>query len=321
MSKTTINYVQRKQPDGTQLGYSLNFWIGCTPIARSCQACYAAGVAEARGWAKFGQGKARHKTKTHELAPRWNRKAAKEGFVPLVLVNNLSDFFDEEVPDEWRHEAFATMIKADCLDFLILTKRPAKMRDFMKAHFPEGLPNLWLGVSVSTDAELNAAVLDLFATNPARRVIAAMPLLGELKSLHSILEAGGIDWVLCAGESEQEMPQPDGTTKAQEGKACRLEWILGIDSDCWRQGVPFFFAGWGQWAPVQAFERQDPQAAAMCRKGIVESVGGEAIESRLFKVGAKIAGSDIPHTGGWANQHAKPTPRKIAPHTVSKEEI
>ena len=49
----------------------------------------------------------------------------------MVFVNSMSDLFHEGVPDEWIDRVFAVMALAPQHTFQVLTKRSARMREYM----------------------------------------------------------------------------------------------------------------------------------------------------------------------------------------------
>ena len=69
----------------------------------------------------------------------------------------------------------------------------------------------------------------LCSTGAHTKFLSLEPLLGPLPEL----DLRGIDWVIVGGES---------------GPGCRPireEWVLDIQAQCQRRGVPFFFKQWG----------------------------------------------------------------------------
>jgi protein gp37 len=108
--------------------HTMNFWIGCTAVSPACDHCYAQTLSERYGWAKWGAGMPRYRTRDWSTPAAWNRKAAKLGLRYRVFSNSLSDFFDVEVPDTWRNDAMVVIEATPNLDWLLLTKRPKVAR-------------------------------------------------------------------------------------------------------------------------------------------------------------------------------------------------
>ncbi|RTX31630.1 phage Gp37/Gp68 family protein [Pseudomonas aeruginosa] len=119
---------------------------GCSRVSAGCSRCYAEGVAarvirmdRGRGvadgdgaydglLAKGGQWNGTIKIVDGVLDQplRWRRPRR-------VFVNSMSDLFHEAVPDEVIYRIFAVMALAEWHTFQVLTKRPQRMRDFLRA--------------------------------------------------------------------------------------------------------------------------------------------------------------------------------------------
>jgi protein gp37 len=150
-----------------------------------------------------------------ERRGRWNgRVELLEGSLPeplrrrtptVYFVNSRSDLFHEGVPFAFIDRVFAVMARCPQHRFLVLTKRPERMREYlteyedgfarasrvehvgMREHeYPEGwldrwpLPNVWLGTSVEDQAAADLRVPELLSCPAAGRFVSAEPLLGEV---------------------------------------------------------------------------------------------------------------------------------------------
>ena len=221
---TTIEWT--RGDDGSE-GKSWNPLRGCTRVSQGCENCYAERVAARfSGHGKPYEGLAEMTSK----GPRWTRKVR---FVedaltlPLrwkkparVFVNSMSDLFHEDVPDEWIDRIFAVMALAPQHTFMVLTKRPERMRTYIRGlaerHSADGnmrlspqtvltetamrgkmlgniavetmllltrtwpLKNCWLGVSVEDQARADERIPILLDTPAAVGFISAEPLLGPV---------------------------------------------------------------------------------------------------------------------------------------------
>ena len=195
----------------------------------------------------------------------------------IVAVCLEGDFFHPGIPDEWRYGALAVMRANPKHDYIVLTKRPKEMYDFM-AHLgwerrtepgnypwralwaPEPatpLSNLCLMVSVETDAHLTARLPWLLATPAAMRGLSLEPLLGEVKlaeALECELDSVGqanryLHWVIVGGEtggpSERSLIE-HGVWKWECKPTEQAEqWVRRILYDCDDYHIPFFFKSWG----------------------------------------------------------------------------
>lgn len=222
MSKTKIEWTH---PPGYQ-GESWNPVVGCSIVSKGCTNCYAMKFANR---ILDGNPKSPHYTGTTTVkngSAIWTGKVARASEKSLTspiratkprcyFVNSMGDLFAEEVPDEWIDQVFAVMALAPWHLFLILTKRPDRMRQYINVncgriadvvmslrrtpdarrkgqgpsavvplpHVTPGrawwpLPNVWLGTSVEDQSSADERIPQLLATPAAKRFISAEPLLG-----------------------------------------------------------------------------------------------------------------------------------------------
>ena len=136
----------------------------------------------------------------------------------MVFACSMGDLFHPDVPDWVLEKIFGVigMAKARQHVFLILTKRPERMRLWMSENYPIPLSHVWLGVSVENQDVVFARIPFLLKTPAAIRFVSCEPLLGEV-----ILDSGmygstaflrdRLDWVIAGGESGPgaRCPDPD----------------------------------------------------------------------------------------------------------------
>jgi protein gp37 len=207
---------------------TVNFWIGCTEVTAACDNCYARTLAHRHGWAEWGHGQPRYKTKgARATAFALERKAEQSGHRIRAFTNSLSDFFDGEVPDEWRDEAFGVIVKTPMVDWLPLTKRPKVARDYLAKlkvphHLCSGdgcnycgdydgvvpfkdypLPNVRIGFTAENQEtfDLRWKVTAEIASWGVPIFISAEPLLGPVTLPADFLALGNRTWVITGGES------------------------------------------------------------------------------------------------------------------------
>jgi protein gp37 len=115
-----------------------------------------------------------------------------------------------------------------------------------RAEIPWPLPNVWLGVSCEDQSTANERIPILLDTPAAVRFVSAEPLIAPIYNLgldawwhkdyngsrpaSEIVGAvkGGIDWVICGGES------------GPKARPCDVEWIRSIVRQCKDAGVSCF---------------------------------------------------------------------------------
>jgi protein gp37 len=276
--------------DKTHIEWTDSTWnviTGCTLVSDGCKHCYAATLAATRlkhhpsreglarlnaaGEAKF-TGEVRFNEQWLEQPLRWRKPR-------MIFVCAHGDLFHESVPDEWIDRVFAVMALAPQHTFQVLTKRADRMRAYLSSHdvgqrwaertdeipggpviFPEtaiswskdGLPNVWLGVSIENQEAADKRIPDLLATPAAVRFVSAEPLLGpvDLTNLPPFLDvsaAAGIrldalkldgpyslNWVIVGGES------------GRNARPMHPDWVRSLRDQCVAAGTKFFFKQWGE---------------------------------------------------------------------------
>ena len=239
----------------TNIPYLDEVWSvthGCTKISEGCAHCYAARLSERfPHGGNFGDVLPRESQLDKPL--HWRRPRR-------VGVCFMSDLFHEKVPDEFLDKVFAVMALTPQHTFVLLTKRPERMRRYFnlptrwaslhsvlegKGHYlihylP--LPNVWLGVSVEDQQAADERIPLLLETPAAHRWVSAEPLLGPVdlrlgeKQPHMddgyLIRAPrigeGLDWLVVGGESgpkAREMP---------------FRALVNVVTDCGAAGVPVY---------------------------------------------------------------------------------
>lgn len=246
--------------DGTRIEWTEATWnpiTGCSIISPGCTNCYAMKLAGTRLQhhpsragltvdAKAGPvwiGKTRFNEEWLDQPLRWRRSR-------MIFVCAHGDLFHESVPNEWIDRVFAVMALAPHHTFQVLTKRAARMREYlssewfgfrirnaMQSIWPQPIiemslpfPNVWLGVSVE-DKTRRDRVVDLAQTQAAVRWISGEPLLEDL-SLTDIPLNGGLDehgdqWLFNALTGEQYFVGGDSLNYSGDGPDMQpLDWIV-----------------------------------------------------------------------------------------------
>jgi protein gp37 len=243
--------------------HTMNFWLGCTALSPACDHCYAEGWAKRTGNAALWQGERRRTSAALWRQPaKWDAACAEADTRQRVFTNSLADFFDNQVPAEWRHDAWAIIAGARHLDWMVLTKRPeniVKMLPVMDSSAPGYRPwnerwpwrNVWLGTTIEDRARLHR--LDKLRAAPAAvRFLSIEPLLEDLGQL----DLSGIHLVIVGGES------------GPRARPLNPAWVRSLRDQCAAQGVAFFLKQWGEWADM-ATARIAADGPVMTRTGIV----------------------------------------------------
>lgn len=207
--------------DKTGIEWSDATWnpvTGCAKVSQGCKHCYAE-----REWSRMTKlvpayaGRDFTDVRTHDdrldQPLRWRKPR-------MIFVNSMSDLFHDDVPFEFIDRVFAVMALAGQHVFQVLTKRPARMREYLlqrsesmlASDWPASSPlavaariiskergdalpnnaplhiagnwplnNVWLGVSVEDQAAADERIPLLLDTPAAVRWISAEPLLGPVR--------------------------------------------------------------------------------------------------------------------------------------------
>jgi len=188
--------------DGT-----VNWWAGCTPVSPACDKCYAERMAGRLWGTQWGPGQPRTQFAGADAALKaMDRKAKRLGQPLRVFHNSLSDFFDKEVPMQWRISALRSMLETPNLIHLVLTKRIGNAAEMLETAFRavhegrEGWadnvpPHIWIGATIVNQEEADRDIPKLLAVPAAKRFLSMEPLLGQvnLRHLNEDLEFNEVD--------------------------------------------------------------------------------------------------------------------------------
>jgi protein gp37 len=184
----------------------------------------------------------------------------------VVGVCFLSDLFAEAVPDEWIDQVFARMARCPQHTFVVLTKQAERMEQYVRVarsfvgikpqgHFAWPLPNIWLGVSVSDQAEAETRVPVLLRTSAELRLVNYEPALGPLhlgaygQGVGDLM-VDGLDWVVVGCESgagRRAMPWKWAEDVVGQCRASGVRcWVKQLDGGD-RVLYPGM-VGWPEWA-------------------------------------------------------------------------
>jgi len=261
MGTTTIEWTASE--DGTK-GKTWNPITGCTPVSEGCEHCYAARMAK-RLAGRFGYPKDDPFRVTfhpdHLEEPLCWKKPRK------IFVCSMGDLFHKDVKTEWIAAIWSMMAVTPNHTYLILTKRPGRMQNFLHTVYeavPGGeldfdlwdrwrektgahdhdlpelpLPNVWLGVTAENQRTANERIPLLLDTPAALRFVSVEPMLGpvDLNKRELLchtwrrgLTIGTyLDWVICGAET--------GTG----ARPMDYKWGRDLRDQCASAETPFFF--------------------------------------------------------------------------------
>jgi protein gp37 len=152
----------------------------------------------------------------------------------LVFLGDMTDLFGDWVPFEFQQRIFRTLAERPEVDFMLLTKRPERMLDFVAGSVP--LNNVILGTSVENQkrADERGRVMHSLHFRGWKTAVSYEPAL-------DLVDWAGwyfLDWMICGGES------------GNQARPMAAAWARSARDFCRAWHIPFFFKQWGEWAPV-----------------------------------------------------------------------
>jgi protein gp37 len=145
-----------------------------------------------------------------------------------IFVCSMSDLFHPKVPFDFINKVFDVIRRTPDHTYQILTKRPKRMADFIYQAYGVNhkLDNAWLGVSISTEAEMWKAKI-LTDIPAAVRFISFEPLLEDIKNIPTeVMDRLG--WGVIGCESGPKRREFDNN------------WALGLVADFHHFNKPVF---------------------------------------------------------------------------------
>jgi protein gp37 len=172
----------------------------CSHVTRACENCYAETFNVRLGTGlKFKPG---NKSKIDVFLDanmmsqprRWHKRQSLK-----IFVCSMTDLFADFVRDNWLDAIFEEMEACPCHTFQILTKRPSRMRQYVNARYPgRPLRNLWCGVSIAEQRDLETFGAHLRLTNAQVRWLSVEPLIDNVRLTP---DHSWVQWVVVGGES------------------------------------------------------------------------------------------------------------------------
>lgn len=284
---------------GTKIEWAtetLSVSVGCTKVSSGCRSCYAERMSYrlacmARADIKAGRdpGRKRYYLDVVDMSTgKWNGKIV---LIPealedplrwrkprRVFIDSMSDLFHDGV--SWSHlnDVFNMMINGvPRHTYVILTKRPERMCDFLNATrwMNRGLlegptKNAWLGITAENQEWWDKRKDALFAPSAAVHWVSYEPAIGPL--VFSDDDLARLDWVVCGGESGPGARPMDP------------DWARSVRDQCQDAGVKFFFKSFGEFVTI-------PHAYDLgIELSVVEAMNANTIGRGFVRIGKKHAG-------------------------------
>lgn len=219
---------------------------GCTPCSPGCDHCWSESMTRRldgkRDTGLFLMNEDTGKFNGHIITHPERLEIPLKRKKPTVYAV-WNDLFHEAVPDQLIYGATRVMKARSWHTFLLLTKRPEKMRRLSNLY--DELPNVWSGLTVCNQQEADAKI-PIFLQVPGKKFLSLEPLLGPInfrwmKWISRTESTGHLDIL-----KDISCVILDGET-GPGARPLHPDWVRSVRDQCAATGVPFFFKGWGEW--------------------------------------------------------------------------
>jgi protein gp37 len=310
---------------------------GCTPVSDGCRNCYAASMAlrlEAMGQEKYrgtakrtkSDGRAVFTGKVNldraalEIPSRWKHPRR-------IFVNSMSDLFHEAVPDDFILEVFAMMERCPQHVFQVLTKRPARMAEWVRKHqewvdyaagegeYLRRYGHVWVGTSVEHQQAADERIPHLLRVPAVVRFLSCEPLLGPVDlSTWLICErckgdgtifhtrqtgrrsfvGGTIPCPVCKGQVWRRDLHwvIAGGESGHGARPMHPDWPRRLREDCQNAGIPYFFKQHGEyvsWSHLHDLPGSGPYGPTVY-PWTTDPLDTKQDSTCMVRVGKKVAG-------------------------------
>jgi protein gp37 len=241
--------------DKTKIEWATSTWnpiTGCTPISEGCERCYAANIAR-RFWGERDFSDIRFHKDRLGIPMKWKEPR-------MIFVCSMGDLFhrDIDIDSNIYSSIFFTISKCPQHTFIILTKRPRKMKWVFERYLNPVFKNVWVGVTAENQKRADERIPILLEIPAAARFVSVEPMLEEIRlrknwvdylagwttgeehdpkcdgSCHYCpvpiqVQTEKLDWVICGGET------------GPGARYMKPKWPMDLYAQCHHAGVPFFF--------------------------------------------------------------------------------
>ena len=303
---------------------SWNPITGCTPISDGCKNCYAKRMAQRlkgrAGYPLDDPFRVTFHPDRLDQPLKWKKPRR-------IFVVSMGDLFHEDVED-WQLDRIFDRVFDDSLSrhtFMILTKRPERMRDYIQSvGFVRD--NVWLGVTAENQAMADERIPILLQIPAAKRFLSLEPLLGpvDIKPFIQLWDDNGTPEFLekhgwwyndysggFAGPgAEDSIYDPKsgidlviaGGESGPKARPSHPDWFRKVRDDCAAADVEFMFKQWGEWGLHLASESKNSDFGVLSPDGTwyhkhtgwngrpIDPDTGEAF---MVRYGKKAAGREL----------------------------
>jgi len=248
---------------------------GCTPCSPGCDHCWSAGMTRRlKDNIPDEFGFTHHLTHNGifngkiSLNP-WFLKRFNTHKPKVFAIWN--DLFHEDVPESFLDDTFMT-INANIKNiYLLLTKRPVYMRNYLRQISEDFLINapIYFGLTVCNQQEANEKI-PIFLQVPGKKFLSIEPMLGPIDLSRDCIEDkyhGGIPMICCFDAVIL------GGETGHGARPLHPDWVRSVRDQCAAAGVPFFFKQWGEYIPIDDDKTGGHKHLTLIGKQWVDRVG------------------------------------------------
>jgi len=290
---------------------------GCTPVSPGCTHCWSAAGAHIRQHQKNPKIRKQYEGLTYlkDGIPTFNgtiRTFSERLSIPLkrrkpTVYAVWNDLFHKNVPRKFIDDALDVMAACPQDTFLVLTKRAHLIEekiygitlDYGCRALGGGdyLPNVWWGLTVCNQQEADEKI-PIFLQVPGKKFLSIEPMLGEIdinEAMPLVEDGPNIDAVILGGET------------GPGARPMHPDWVRSVRDQCAAAKVPFFFKGWGEWAPSCNYYEEDDDVREKCldlpHKLITQRGYEHVICDKKYRIvdGQPLLGTWIMHKIGKKN--------------------
>ncbi|RLG20369.1 hypothetical protein DRN77_07825 [Methanosarcinales archaeon] len=205
------------------IGWCDATWNPVTGCLNNCPFCYARKLAEGRLKGRFGY--------ENGFKPTFHANRLKEPYKlkkpSKIFVTSMGDIFGNWNPQQWFSAVMEVVIANPRHTFQFLTKCPQYIGAFLECEHIDQIPdNMWVGVSVTCQADLWRIELLRKYVSGGKRFISFEPLLAPITTL----DLSNIDWIIIGAQTGNH---PDKIKP-------KVEWITELCSMAHNCLIPIF---------------------------------------------------------------------------------
>ena len=199
---------------------------GCTKISEGCDHCYAERFSER--WRGVPQNYFQNGFDV-TLRPNMLDRPSSWKSPRLIFVNSMSDLFHVEISDSYIDQVFDRMESVDRHTYQLLTKRPERLRRYVRSRYGSTLApeHIWFGTSVECNRYAWRADM-LREVNASVRFLSIEPMIDSVEKV----AFDGLSWVIVGGESGPKY------------RPLEAGWVRNVRDRCVHAKIPFFFKQW-----------------------------------------------------------------------------